>query len=431
MKLGAARGRFLSRLGRFSWFGAKELLRRTRFAMAIKDRLDLVEALDFTADDLEENRRCLRRAETLRDTVRTVHWYVPYFEYAFYGGVHTILRFATGLLERHGVRSDLVFYDRPSVPAGQMKAKVVEAFPALREVEVHVLQSAMQPVPPADASIATFWTSAYAVLKNRNSARKFYFIQDYEPLFYPAGTYYALVEATYRFGFPGIVNTPGLCELYRRDFGAPAIAFTPATDPQLFHPPAVRQVRPFRVFFYGRPETDRNAFEIGIAALRRLKQRHGADVDVVVAGSDVPPEIAYGAPGLRFIGRIPYRETGDLYRQCDAGLVLMLTKHPSYLPFELMSCGAVPVANVNSANAWLLRHEETALVAEPSPSLLLDALERLLRDAALRQRLSAAGQTLIRGFTWDEQIDRVLRFMQGGGEASTRAPPTTEPGARR
>ena len=411
MKLAAARGRILSRLGRFSWLGAKDLLRRTRFAMGVQDRLDLVEALDFTADDLAANRACLEAARGLRAPIRSVHWYVPYFEYAFYGGVHTILRFVTGLRERHGVQSDLVFYDRPSVAAEDMKRKVVEAFPALRDIEVRVLRGAMEEVPPADASIATFWTSAYAVMKNRTSARKYYFIQDYEPLFYPAGTYYSLVEATYRFGFPGIVNTPGLCDVYRREFGAPAVSFTPATDPELFHPPPSRDERPFRVFFYGRPETDRNAFELGLAALRRLKQRNGSEVDVVVAGSQVPPEIAQRAPGLRFLGRLPYRETADLYRKCHAGLVLMLTKHPSYLPFELMSCGAVPVANVNPANAWLLRDGETALVAEPSPSLLAGALERLLRDPALRHRLSSAGQALVRSITWNEQIDRVHEFM--------------------
>lgn len=412
MKLAAARGRILSRLGRFSWLGAKDLLRRTRFAMTVQDRLDLVEALDFTADDVAANRACLETARRLRTPIRTIHWYVPYFEYAFYGGVHTILRFVLGLRERHGIRSDLVFYDRPSLDADEMKGKVAEAFPALRDIEVRVLRGAMDAIPAADASIATFWTSAYALLKNRTSARKFYFVQDYEPLFYPAGTYSALVEATYRFGFPGIVNTPGLCEAYQRDFGAQAVSFTPATDRDLFHPPPARNQHPFRVFFYGRPETDRNAFELGIAALRRFKQRH-PEVDVAVAGSVVPAEIAHRAPGLRFLGRLPYRDTADLYRSCHAGLVLMLTKHPSYLPFELMSCGAVPVANVNPANTWLLRHEETALVAEPSPSLLVDALERLMTDVALRERLSVAGQALVHGFRWDDQIDRALRFMQG------------------
>jgi O-antigen biosynthesis protein len=418
VKLAAARGRILSRLGRFSWLGAKDLLRRTRFAMGVQDRLNLVEALDFGADDLAANRACLVAARALRAPVRTVHWYLPYFEYAFFGGVHTILRFVVGLRERHGVRSDLIFYDRPTLDPQEMKRKVAEAFPPLADIGVTVLRGAMDPLPAVDASIATFWTSAYALLKNRTSARKFYFIQDYEPLFYPAGTYYALVEATYRFGFPGIVNTPGLCDVYRRDFGAPAVSFTPATDRDLFHPPAAREERPFRVFFYGRPETERNAFELGLAALRRLKQRHGSAVDVVVAGSEVPPEIAQRAPGLRFLGRLPYRETAELYRKCHAGLVLMLTKHPSYLPFELMSCRAVPVVNVNPANSWLLRHGETALVADPTPTLVADAIETLLRDDALRDRLASAGEQLVRTFTWEDQIDRVYRFMSDGGALS-------------
>jgi len=73
------------------------------------------------------------------------------------------------------------------------------------------------------------------------------------------------------------------------------------------------------------------------------------------------------------------------------------------------------VANVNPANAWLLRDRETALVVEPSPTLLSEALEMLLGDVPLRQRLARAGEQLVRTFAWDDQIDRVYRFMSAPG----------------
>ncbi|MFX4516600.1 hypothetical protein ABTA91_19105, partial [Acinetobacter baumannii] len=70
------------------------------------------------------------------------------------------------------------------------------------------------------------------------TAFKYYFIQDYEPLFYPAGTISALVEATYRFGYRAITNTDQLAAIYRRDFGGEAISFMPAIEPSVFQAPA-------------------------------------------------------------------------------------------------------------------------------------------------------------------------------------------------
>ncbi len=53
----------------------------------------------------------------------------------------------------------------------------------------------------------------------------------------PAGAASALAEETYRFGLPGIVNTPGLAEVYR-SYGNPAVSFVPAVDLDRYHPPS-------------------------------------------------------------------------------------------------------------------------------------------------------------------------------------------------
>ncbi len=412
------KAKVLNRMSRRSWLGLREAFLDAQQSRRIQREMALVEEFDFGEEEWQTNRACLAAAEKLEDPVRVVNWYLPCFDYAFYGGIHTIFRFASGFLERHGVRSNFLIYDRPSASAAEMKAKIVEPFPSLTSMPLIVLKSPSDAVPDSDASIATFWSSASWLMRNRNTRRKFYFVQDYEPLFYPAGSQYALVEQTYRFGFPAIVNTPGLREALVRDFGTRAVSFTPCTDPGIFFPPAKpRPERPFRVFFYGRPDTPRTAFEIGLSALRRFKSRNGRRVEVLVAGSHFPASIKASSPGIEFVGLLPYRETGDLYRSCNAGLALMLTKHPSYLPFELMSCGAVPVVNQNAANTWLIRHDENALMVEPTPTLVCAALEKLMESVELRERLSRAGAELVRSFTWDSQIDRVLSFMNQPGSS--------------
>ena len=90
----------------------------------------------------------------------------------------------------------------------------------------------------------------------------------------------------------------------------------------------------------------------------------------------------------------------------------MLTRHPSYLPFELMACGAVPVVNVNPDNAWLLRDGENAVVCEPTVSALCAGLEQLVDDAAFRDRLSAAGRQIAGRYRWDSQVDDGLAFVR-------------------
>jgi glycosyltransferase involved in cell wall biosynthesis len=417
------KSKLFNRASRASWLGLREAVAEARQARHVQDDINLVEALDFSAADLDANRACLHAAALLDQPIRSINWYLPFFHYAFYGGIHTILRFASGFLDRHDVRSTLIVYDRPDASPAELKARVVEAFPSLASMPLLVLKTTQDPVPDADASIATFWTSAFVVMKNRAARRKFYFVQDYEPLFYQAGSLYALVEQTYRFGFPAIVNTPGLAETLVDEFGADAVSFTPCTDPAIFFPPKEpRPQRPFRVFFYGRPDTPRNAFEIGLSALRRFKARRGDDVEVLVAGSHFPESIKATSPGIRFMGLLPYRETGDLYRSCHAGLALMLTKHPSYLPFELMSCGAVPVVNENRVNKWLLRHDENAVMVEPTPTLLCDALEKLMDHGEWRDRLSQAGARLVRSYDWDSQIARVLEFMNARGAPASPSP---------
>jgi glycosyltransferase involved in cell wall biosynthesis len=374
--------------------------------------LGLAERCDFDEGDLARNREQLARAARLDAPIRTVNWYVPAFEHAFYGGIHTILRFASGWRTRHGVESRFLVHDEPGASAGALGARVASAFPDLVASRVVVLPS-REPLPPADLGIATLWTGAFHLLKDGNVARKLYFLQDDERLFHAAGTQSALAGATWRFGFPALVNTPGLRDVYARETGAPAFAFVPAVDPAVFHPPRQpRAAAPFRVFFYARPRIDRNAFELGISALALLRRRRGSAVEVVAAGAGVPRGLVRRFPEIEFRGLLPYAATGDLYRSCHAGLALMMTRHPSYLPLELMACGAVPVVNVNPDDAWLLRHHENAVVCEPTVTALAQGMERLAGDPALLGRLSAAGPATVAHVRWDDQVDAALEFAR-------------------
>jgi glycosyltransferase involved in cell wall biosynthesis len=374
------------------------------------DQLALSGFYDASDEVLAENQTLMRNyLELERFAPKRIIWFLPFFHHVYFGGTYTLLRFAEYFARVHGVATHFHCYDVGPGPARQMQTKVKSAFPALAGATFSTTLVPVDQLPPCDAGIATLWTSAYPLLAMRQTQAKLYFVQDNEPQFYAAGAASGLAEETYRFGFAGIVNTPGLMEVYRA-YGNAAVAFVPAVDLERYRPAPTPRVAgaPVRVFFYGRPKTSRNAFGLGLAALIRLKQRHGDGVEILCAGEDWNPG-QFGLHGivtnLGVLGSP--EEVAALYRSCDIGLVFMHTKHPSYQPLEFMASGMATVSNINPATEWLLRDGENCLLTPPLPTPITERLSQLVTDPELRARIAAAGLKEVRRYRWDEQIESV------------------------
>ena len=388
-------------------------------ALSESDRLVLSGEVDVEPPDLEANARLLEAYDELDELqIRSILWLLPWFHLVYGGGIYTVLRFADHFAREHGVVNRFHVYDRTtSAAARDVGRKIGAAFPALAGSELTVAGS--EP-PPADAAIATAWTSVYPLVRFRRTRAKFFFIQDFEPDFYPAGSASALLGEAARLGLPGIVNTPGLAEAYRA-LGNRAVAFAPTVDTDRYRPPEQpRAGGSVRIFFYGRPSMPRNAFGLGLATLRRVKAAHGDRVEIVCAGEDWNPGQYGMADVLTNRGMIEdVDDVARLYRACDIGLVFMLTRHPSYQPLEFMASGVATVSNRNRWTEWLLRHEETALLAPPLPALVADQIGRLVEEPDLRARLVKTGLDHVRTVHWPEQIERVWGAMTKHGDAFT------------
>jgi len=347
--------------------------------------------------------------------ISSINWLIPDFESPFYGGIHTAFRFAEHFLERNGVKSRFVVIG--TGPDTFIQSGIRAAFPKLGDAEVYLAPygsvGELAQVPWADVSIATLWVTCYPLLRLRSTGRKFYLVQDFEPIFYPAGTVHALAEQTYRMGFYGICNTPTLEEIYERQYGGRAVGFTPAVD-TIFHPGDSRTSgEPYTVFFYGRPGHPRNCYELAIEALRGLKHELKDRVRIVTAGAWTSPDDRSDTSFVENLGLLEYQKTAELYRECDVGLVLSVSKHPSYLPMQLMASGALVVSNVNPAGSWLLRDEENCLLTAPTADALQETLTRGLLDNDLRRDLTSQATTdiLQRFYDWTAPMNDVYRFL--------------------
>ncbi len=360
------------------------------------------------------------RPSTLSRAPRDITWIIPGFAHPF-GGIHTIFRFAHLWKKHFDVQNRFVVYDQPNVSAREIEARAAMLWPELPgSFDVLNSLSGVSALPQTDLVIATLWSSAFLAARHPRASARAYFVQDDEPSFHAAGSVSALAARTYELGLYGIFNSKGLHDALTAQYPIRGTPFEPSVDHELFHANnRVSQRDPLRVFFYARPSVDRNAFELGLESLREFKARLGDSVEIVAAGESFDPAL-FGASGvIENLGILPYAETAALYRSSHIGLCFMMTKHPSYLPLELMACGATVVTNQNPANEWLFEDGANCLLTRPTRAGVVEALLRAAKDLELRQRLGNGAAERMRRTTWERQAtrtyDQISRALMASG----------------
>lgn len=386
----------------------------------VNDRLSLMrdasalKEFDFGAGRAREINELMLSYAANRPQIRTINWLVPYVRHPLFAGVYTVLRFADYFSREKGIQNRIVIYNRASTNLSSLRGQIGAAFPSLADSVCGLEGSGIRDLPAADITIATCWQSAYLLLQVNNTIAKFYFVQDFEPLFYPAGATYGLVEATYRLGYWGIANTEGLGSFLKSSYDMNVHSFQPAVDPKVFYPEPNRRSTPVKIFFYGRPENPRNGFMLGIEALKKSKEQFKDLIEIVSAGGKWNPSDFAAKGVIENLGLLPsIQHVAALYRSCHIGLVFMFTKHPSYQPIEMMASGVTVVTNVNAATKWFLRDGTNSLLVEPTVTSVAEAIGRLVSDTQYRKRLASDGLQTVGQTSWAAEIEGVYRFLAG------------------
>lgn len=344
------------------------------------------------------------------EKIRSATWFVPYFNHFAFGGIQTIFRFIEKL-SKEGVENRIVIYDNPTVDVDKLKTEIAHYFPDLKNYKIIIFdedkEKGLNNLPPSDIAFCTIWVSAYLLLKFNKTKRKYYFIQDYEPFFYVAGSTFALAESTYRFGFRGVVNTPGLLAAINQRHGLEGISFIPAVNQGLYTPDPSKDNKRVRIFFYARPLNPRNAFCLGITTIKHLLDKYGDKIEVIAAGSEWD-EAEYGLKGrITNLGLIKsLEEVATLYRSCDIGFAYMMNKHPSYQMLEYAASGVATVMNFNEDHLWLYKDGENCLLSEPSPAAMAEKISLLIDDKKLRAKLVKGALNSL-GYTWEQQTEMI------------------------
>jgi glycosyltransferase involved in cell wall biosynthesis len=342
--------------------------------------------------------------------IKTATWFVPYWDHFGFNGIQTIFRFMEKF-SKEGVHNTIVIYDNPAVDKDKVKDEITSSFPDLKDFDLVIFGEDkiedIDKLPPSDIAICTIWISAYVLLRFNKTKIKYYFIQDYEPLFYVAGSTSALAESTYRFGFKGIVNTPGLLTAVNREHGLEGKSFIPAVNKNLYYPDPNRDNNKVRIFFYARPSNPRNSFNLGVLTIKKLIDTFGNGIEIITAGAEWD-ESEYGLKGkIKNLGLIKSLEdVAGLYRSCHIGFAYMMNKHTTYQMMEYSASGMATVMNNNEDHHWLHVDGKNCLLAEPSPSAMAEKIGMLVKDESLRNRLVEEAQKSL-SYTWDQQTEMI------------------------
>jgi glycosyltransferase involved in cell wall biosynthesis len=315
------------------------------------------------------------------------------------GGHQNLFRFID-YLERQDHSCHIYLYsDLHYQSADEARAVILSAYPDSR-TQVEWLNGPMQ---PADAVFATGWETAYPVFNDRGKARKFYFVQDFEPYFHPIGSEYVLAENTYRMNLYGITAGGWLSKKLSQDYGMPCDHYDFGTDANMYR--FENENRRKEVFFYARPVTSRRGFEIGVMALE-IFHRMMPDYTINLAGWDVSEyDIPFPYNNLK---ALRLDQLSDLYNRSAAALVISLT-NMSLLPLELLSCGVIPVMNKGENNS-LVSDNPYIKYTEPSPMALATALANVVKQKDLPAQAKKASQSVSQ-LSWDQsgrQFEKIL-----------------------
>ncbi|MEP7340663.1 MAG: class I SAM-dependent methyltransferase [Acidobacteriota bacterium] len=226
--------------------------------------------------------------------------------------------------------------------------------------------------------------------------RRGYYIRDFEPDFFPAGT------EDYKKAWDSYTATADLVrftktEWTRREIKAKlnveCALVGPSVNLDLFRPRARRPESDGKVRVAGliRPVTPYRAPKLTIELLRQLQMEHGERVEILLFGC-APDDPAFMALEHQFphinYGQLTRPQLAGILNEADIFVDFSTYQAMGLTALEAMASGAAVIVPRKGGAGSFVTHEENGLIADTASSQECHAaLARLVADAGLRQRI--------------------------------------------
>ncbi len=298
------------------------------------------------------------------------------------------------------------------------------ADPANTAIEAASVHDAPLDCHQADIFLSTWWKTALLWLRHNELLEAAgldpnpgcYFIQDWEPGFYPFGVEHCQVLQTYSrpelthaifnsLELAGYFKAQGYA--FSREYALP-VCLNPVLRARLdqcgwrLKPKPADQT----VFLvYGRPQEPRNCFPALAEGLHRFVQRLAPEerrgLVLLSAGREHEDLILADGLVLKSLGKLSLERYAATLELAHAGVALMASPHPSYPPLEMAAFGLYTITNAFANKNLKGAHPLLRSLPFPEPEALARELGKALafardarkspRKAVLPGNMSQAG----------------------------------------
>jgi GT2 family glycosyltransferase/glycosyltransferase involved in cell wall biosynthesis len=261
---------------------------------------------------------------------------------------------------------------------------------------------------PIDAiKVATWWETAAPVWEaSVLRGIPVYFVQDIETSYYPdSETVRHEVLASYRHEFRYMTTSAWNLERLR-ELGLDAELIPPGIALDTFRPLAGVQRRDDMVLALGRSNPLKN-LPLTLDAWSALPEPRP---ELCLFG--IEPELAPADPRARY--EVGPSDEGVNRLLNEATVLVQTSRHEGFcLPLiEAMATGCAVVCTDAHGNRDFCEDGGNCLMAESDRSSVAEAIQRILGDPALRERLGRAGIETAANYSWTRRIDALERLFE-------------------
>lgn len=390
---------------------AKRILGNYLQTYRLKDEIKKYEVIK-SVDLSDESRRYFnQKTHRPRKKKLSIGFIIPGMP-KYSGGHTSILRLGTYLSE-FGHEIFYVSY----LPQKVSKMKL-NAEHNLKEYKGEILGPEGLTELEYDVGVATYWVSAYYLWNMDNVKYKAYFIQDYEPDFYPRGDIRVFVENTYRMNYHMISLGAWNKLKIEKVFGVKVDDIVFPFEPKEYWPEEKWKQKFIKknkiriaVYLKNAPKRGPALVLMSLEELYKTAKKEGYDLEILFFGNNKMIKYPISFP-YKNLGKPPKSKLRELYQKSDFGVVFSYT-NISLVPLEMMACGC-PVVEVYEGSLKTFFDPECAILVESYPKDFVRNVMWYIRHPEARLKIAENAMRSLQHRTWKEASQQFNQLLLQG-----------------
>ena len=333
------------------------------------------------------------------------------------GGHTSILRLGTYLVES-GHEVYYISYKR-----ARKEQMIANAGYNLKGFKGELLGPEALSAIQVDIGVATYWLSAYYLWNMDNVRYKAYFIQDYEPDFYPAGDIRVFVENTYRMGYHMISLGAWNKRRIEKEIGINADATVFPYEPSEYGvmpgwESKFQEKKVIKLCSYIKEAEKRGGVSLlmGLEELYKAAKTRGIKLKISLFGDNRKLKYPISIPHTN-LGKLGKDKLRKLYNESDFGIVFSYT-NISLVPLEMMACGC-PVVETANGSFKDFFSSESAILVDFYPQAFAKEVMYYIEHPEERRQVAETAMNELKQKTWKEAAlqfrEILLRGYNGTG----------------